>query len=84
MARELHDESIQHWIALDQRLQLATKRLQEQANPELASPSELHPRRCRLESKNCAVCHAVYDPSIWKISALCLPWRCSHVMLRTV
>ncbi len=42
VARELHDESIQHWIALDQRLQLATKRLQEQANPELALLSELH------------------------------------------
>jgi signal transduction histidine kinase len=42
IARELHDESIQHWIALDQRLQMAVKRLRDQAHPEAETLSELH------------------------------------------
>lgn len=42
IARELHDESIQHWIALDQRLQMAVKRLRDQRHPEAELLSELH------------------------------------------
>lgn len=42
VARELHDESIQHWIALDQRIQMVTKRLKEEANPESALVGKLH------------------------------------------
>ncbi|MGA9533678.1 MAG: sensor histidine kinase [Anaerolineales bacterium] len=33
VARELHDESIQHWIALDQRLQLLSKQLRKRKDP---------------------------------------------------
>lgn len=42
VARELHDESIQHWIALDQRLQMAASRLRDQENPEAKLLAELH------------------------------------------
>lgn len=42
VARELHDESVQHWIALDQRLQMAVKRLKDQDNQESAMIEELH------------------------------------------
>lgn len=42
LARELHDESIQHWIALDHRLQMATNRLRQQENPEAETLEELH------------------------------------------
>jgi signal transduction histidine kinase/type II secretory pathway pseudopilin PulG len=41
VARELHDESIQHWIALDHRLQLVTKQLRERGAPEVDQLSEL-------------------------------------------
>jgi signal transduction histidine kinase len=42
VARELHDESIQHWIALDQRLQMAAARLRQQGNAEADLLAELH------------------------------------------
>lgn len=42
VARELHDESIQHWIALDQRLQMAASRLRNQENPEAELLTKLH------------------------------------------
>lgn len=42
LARELHDESIQHWIALDHRLQMATNRLRQQENPEAETLEDLH------------------------------------------
>lgn len=41
VARELHDESIQHWIALDQRLQLAASRPDDTDNPDAILLSEL-------------------------------------------
>jgi signal transduction histidine kinase len=42
VARELHDESIQHWIALDQQLQMVGRRLREQGLPEAEHISDLH------------------------------------------
>lgn len=42
VARELHDESIQHWIALDQHLQMAAGRLRRLDNPEADLLTELH------------------------------------------
>ncbi len=42
VARELHDESIQHWIALDQRLQMTANRLREEGVPEANVLTELH------------------------------------------
>jgi signal transduction histidine kinase len=41
VARELHDESIQHWIALDQQLQMVGRRLREQGLPEAEQFSNL-------------------------------------------
>jgi signal transduction histidine kinase len=42
IAREIHDESIQHWIALDHRLQMAVGRLRQQDNPDADLLEELH------------------------------------------
>lgn len=42
IAREIHDESIQHWIALDHRLQMAIGRLRQQDNPDADLLGELH------------------------------------------
>jgi signal transduction histidine kinase/type II secretory pathway pseudopilin PulG len=41
VARELHDESIQHWIALDHRLQMVTKQLHKRGVPEAEQLGEL-------------------------------------------
>jgi signal transduction histidine kinase len=42
LARELHDETIQSLIALDQRIQMAAMELQRREIPEAASLEELH------------------------------------------
>lgn len=42
IARELHDESIQHWIALDHRLQMVATRLREVDESEAEILGELH------------------------------------------
>ena len=42
VARELHDESIQHWIALDHSLQMATERLRKRDIAEADLLVDLH------------------------------------------